>query len=136
MSKIDLNPIHNNPDLPAYFKQHILKRIDEQNGQYGLAWRLIRRFREGRYCLAQKSGGRLCLYSAKVPGDGPRGRCGWHGGTGNSGPKTAEGKKRIRDAQRLRWMRYRNSITTNAEMMGSDGGSRLHRRNIRPFSCI
>jgi hypothetical protein len=80
--------------------------------------------------------GRLCLFNAKVLGDGPHGRCGWHGGTGNSGPKTAEGKKRIGDAQRLRWMRYRNSITTNAEMMGSDGGSRLHRRNIRPFSCI
>ena len=37
----------------------------------------------------------------------PRGRCGWHGGTGNTGPKTAEGKKRIGDAQRLRWVQYR-----------------------------
>ena len=109
MTKIDLHPIHNNPDLPAYFKQHILKRIDEQNGRYGLAWRLIRRYRDGKYCLAQKADEKLCLNTAKVPGDGPRGRCGWHGGTGNTGPKTVAGKKRIGDAQRLRWARYRRA---------------------------
>jgi hypothetical protein len=57
--------------------------------------------------LANKAGGKLCLNTAKIPGDGPRGRCGWHGGTGRTGPKTAEGKKRIGDAQRLRWARYR-----------------------------
>jgi hypothetical protein len=108
MTKIvDLNPILNNPDLPRFFQQHLLKRILEQNGEYGLAWRLIRRYREGRYCLAKKAGGKLCFFSAVVPGDGPRGRCGWHGGTGNSGPKTSAGKKRIGDAQRLRWARYR-----------------------------
>ena len=107
MTNIDLHPIRNNPGLPEFFKQHILKRIDEQNGYYGLAWRLIRRYREGKYCLAQKSSGKLCLNTAKVPGNGPRGRCGWHGGTGKSGPKTVEGKKRIGDAQRLRWARYR-----------------------------
>ena len=105
--KVDLHPVRNNPDLPPFFKQHVLKRIAEHNGQYGLAWRLIRRYREGRYCLAKKAGGRLCLFNAKVPGEGPRGRCGWHGGTGNSGPKTAAGKKRIGDAQKLRWARYR-----------------------------
>jgi len=109
MTKIDLHPGTNNPDLPDYFKQHIQKRIDEHGGTYGIAWRLIRRFREGRYCLAHLSGGRLCLNSAKEPGDGPRSRCGWHGGTGNSGPKTAEGKKRIGDAQRLRWAKYRSA---------------------------
>ena len=75
--KVDLHPVRNNPDLPPFFKQHILKRIEEQKGQYGLAWRLIRRYREGRYCLAKKAGGRL-LNTAKVPGSGPRGRCGWH----------------------------------------------------------
>jgi len=107
MSPVNLDPIANNPDLPDFFKQHILRRIEEQNGQYGLAWRLIRRYREGRYCLAEKSGGKLCLNTAKVPGNGPRGRCGWHGGTGNTGPKTAEGKKKIGDAQRRRWARYR-----------------------------
>ena len=37
--------------LPDFFKQHLLKRIEERNGQYGLAWRLVRRYREGRYCL-------------------------------------------------------------------------------------
>ena len=109
MTTIDLCPIKNNPDLPDFFKAHLLKRIDEQNGQYGLAWKLITRYREGRYCLAQKSDGKLCLLSAKIPGDGPRGRCGWHGGAGNSGPKTVEGKKRIGDAQRLRWVRYRRN---------------------------
>jgi hypothetical protein len=72
-------------------------------GQYGLAWRLIRLYREGRYCLAKKVGGKLCFNTATVPGDGPRGRCGWQGGTGRTGPKTTEGKKRIGDAQRLRW---------------------------------
>jgi len=103
---VDLHPIKNNPDLPDYFKRHIEKRMQEDGGRYGDAWKLIRRYREGRYCLAQKPGGRLCLFKAVVPGDGPRGRCGWHGGTGNSGPKTAEGKKRISDAQKLRWARY------------------------------
>jgi hypothetical protein len=107
MSLVNLHPITNNPDLPDFFKRHILNRINENNGQYGIAWKLIRRYREGRYCLAKKSGGKLCLNNAKVPGDGPRGRCGWHGGTGNSGPKTLEGKKRVGDAQRLRWARYR-----------------------------
>ena len=107
MTRVDLHPVLNNPDLLPYFKQHILKRIEEQNGEYGLAWRLIRRYREGRYCLAKKSDGGRCLNTAKVPGNGPRGRCGWHGGTGRTGPKTAEGKKRIGDAQRLRWVRYR-----------------------------
>ncbi|HJO72667.1 MAG TPA: hypothetical protein QGG32_07430 [Rhodospirillales bacterium] len=90
MSKVDLHPIRNNPDLPDFFKRHLQKRIEEQNGQYGLAWRLIRRYREGRYCLAKKAGGKLCLNNAKVPGDGPRGRCGWHGGTGRTGPCLAK----------------------------------------------
>ena len=53
MTKVDLHPVRNNPDLPPFFKQHVLRRIEEQNGQYGLAWRLIRRYREGRYCLAE-----------------------------------------------------------------------------------
>jgi hypothetical protein len=109
MTKVDLHPVRNNPDLPDKFKQHILKRIAEQNGQFGLAWRLIHRFRARRYCLAKKAGGKLCLNSAKVPGSGPRGRCGWHGGTGRTGPKTVEGKLRIADAQRLRWERYRKA---------------------------
>jgi hypothetical protein len=107
MTNIDLHPIRNIPNLPGFFKHHILKRIDEQNGYYGLAWRLIRRYRAGRYCLSKKAEGKLCLNTAKVPGFGPRGRCGWHSGTGNTGPKTAEGKKRVGDAQRLRWARYR-----------------------------
>ena len=54
MTNIDLHSIRNNPDLPEFFKHHILKRIDEQNGYYGLAWRLISRYREEKYCLAQK----------------------------------------------------------------------------------
>ena len=107
MTPVDLCPVRNNPDLPEFFKQHLLKRINEQNGQCGLAWRLIRRYREGKYCLAQKAGGKLCLNNAKVPGDGPRGRCGWHGGTGNTGPKTEAGKAIISNAQKLRWAKYR-----------------------------
>ena len=112
MTKIDLHPVHNNPDLPEFFKQHLINRISEHGGHYGIAWKLIKRFREGRYCLANKSGDRLCLNSAFVPGDGPRGRCVWHGGKGTTGPKTAEGKKRIADAQRLRWAKYRLSKDT------------------------
>jgi hypothetical protein len=107
MSNIDLCPIKNNPDLPPFFQEHLRKRIVENGGYYGIAWKLIARFRNGKYCLAKKAGGKLCLSNAKIPGVGPRGRCGWHGGTGNSGPKTEEGKKRIGDAQRLRWARYR-----------------------------
>ena len=62
---------------------------------------------QGAQEIAKKSGGRLCLYSAKIPGDGPRGRCGFHGGSGNTGPKTAAGKAKISAAQKLRWARYR-----------------------------
>ncbi len=126
MTKVDPHPTRNTPDLPDFFKQHILKRIEQQNGQYGLAWRLIRRYREGRYCLAQRAGGKLCLNNAKVPGDGPRGRCGWHGGTGNTGPKTAAGKRRIGDAQRLRWARYRDAHkkTPEVEMLYVNSGAK------------
>ena len=84
MTTIDLCPIKNNPDLPLYFQVHLRKRIVENGGYFGIAWKLIRRYREGRYCLARKAGGKLCLNTAKIPGDGPRGRCGWHGGTGRS----------------------------------------------------
>ena len=107
MTSVDLHPVRNNPDLPDFFKQHLQKRIAESGGYYGIAWKLIRRYREGKYCLAKEANGRLCLNNAKVPGDGPLGRYGWHGGTGNSGPKTEEGKKRIGDAQRLMWASYR-----------------------------
>jgi len=107
MTKIDLCPIKNNSDLPLFFQEHLRKRMRENGGYYGIAWKLIRRYREGKYCLAKKSGGRLCLYSAKIPGDGPRGRCGFHGGSGNTGPKTAAGKAKISAAQKLRWARYR-----------------------------
>jgi len=113
MTKIDLHPVRNNPDLPDYFKQHIQKRIDEHGGTYGFAWKLIRRFRDGKYCLARLSGGRLCLFSAKEPGTGPRSRCGWHGGAGNSGPKTAEGKNRIATAQQSRRANFRLAKTSN-----------------------
>ena len=78
MTTIDLCPIKNNPDLPLYFQVHLRKRIVENGGYFGIAWKLIRRYREGRYCLAKKAGGKLCLNTAKVPGDGRRGRCGWH----------------------------------------------------------
>jgi hypothetical protein len=105
--KVDLHPVRNNPDLPPAFKQHLVKRIEEEDGEYGLAWRLVRRYREGKYCLAVKAGGKLCFNTAVVPGEGPRGRCGLHGGSGRTGPQTAAGKRRIGDAQRLRWARYR-----------------------------
>jgi hypothetical protein len=29
---VDLHPVRNNPDLSEFFKQHILKRIEKQNG--------------------------------------------------------------------------------------------------------
>ncbi len=83
MPLVDLCPIKNNLDLPDFFKTHLLKRIEEHGGNYGIAWKLIGRYRQGCYCLAQKSGGRLCLFNAVVPGDGPLGRCVWHVGTGN-----------------------------------------------------
>jgi hypothetical protein len=67
MSNIDLNPIQNNPGLPESFKQHILKRIREQNGKYGIAWRLIHCNREGRYCLAKRAGEKLCLNTVNAP---------------------------------------------------------------------
>ena len=35
------------------------------------------------------------------------GHCKHHGGSGNSGPKTAEGKARIAAAQVKRWEKYR-----------------------------
>jgi len=120
MTKIDLHPVRNNPDLPDFFQQHLMNRIREHGGFFGIAWKLIKRFREGRYCLANKSGGKLCLNSAVVPGDGPRGRCIWHGGKGTTGPKTAAGKKRIGDAQRLRWARYRQENDINLRRAPSE----------------
>jgi hypothetical protein len=131
MTKVDLHPVRNNPDLPDFFKQHVLKRIDEQNGCYGLAWRLVRRYREGRYCLANKANGRLCLNNAKIPGGGPRGRCGWHGGTGNSGPNTEAGKTTISNAQKLRWAKYRiakgTARTGDAELLATASGRIIYR---------
>ncbi len=56
MTKIYLCPIKNNPDLPAFFQEHLRRRIVESGGYYCIAWRLIRRYREGRYCLANKAG--------------------------------------------------------------------------------
>jgi hypothetical protein len=140
MTKVDLHPIRNNSDLPDFFKQHILKRIEEQNGQYGLAWRLIRRYREGRYCLAEKAGGRLCLNNAKIPGDGPRGRCGWHGGSGRSGPKTKAGKAKISAAQKLRWASYRiaqgNAREGDAELVASYPTHSCPIKALRQFSTV
>ena len=81
MTTVDLHPVKNNPDLPPYFKQHILKRIEEQNGQYGLAWRLIRRYRDGKYCLAKKAGGELCLNNGTVARATPDRKL-WRGGGG------------------------------------------------------
>ena len=107
MTRIDLHPVRNNPDLPEFFKQHLMNRICEHGGHYGRAWKLIKRFREGRYCLANKSDGRLCLNSAVIPGGGPRGRCVWHGGKGTTGPNTEAGKAVISNAQKLRWAKFR-----------------------------
>ena len=126
MTSVDLHPVRNNPDLPDFFKQHLQKRIAESGGYYGLAWRLTRRYREGRYCLANKAGGRLCLNNAKVPGEGPRGRCGWHGGRGNSGPETVEGKTTTSNAQKPRWGKYRiaqgTARTGNTELLAAASG--------------
>ena len=89
------------------WRWHLDEVFVKINGETFYLWRAVDNEGEGRYCLAQKAGGRLCLNTAKVPGEGPRGRCGWHGGTGRTEPKTAAGKKRIGDAQRLRWAKYR-----------------------------
>src|SRR5262245_18345249 len=46
--------------------------------------------------------GRPC----RAPGNGRDGRCKLHGGK-STGPRTAEGKERIAEAQRKRWERWR-----------------------------
>src|SRR5450755_4212623 len=46
--------------------------------------------------------GRPC----QARGLGQGGRCRFHGGE-STGPRTAEGRQRVADAQRARWARYR-----------------------------
>jgi hypothetical protein len=64
-------------------------------------YRLPKRFRCGRCGAWARSGGR--------PGQAPampNGRCKLHGSL-SSGPKTEEGRERLRAALRQRWVRWR-----------------------------
>lgn len=67
-----------------------------------------RRFaRRGRYCGAwARSRARPCHAYPMKGGV----RCRLHGGFGISGPKTAEGKARIAEAQRKAWARTREQL--------------------------
>ena len=58
--------------------------------------------RDMRLCVAKTRKGYPCVRRV-APG---RNRCVSHGGA-SSGPRTPEGRKRIADAQRERWRRYR-----------------------------
>lgn len=53
-------------------------------------------------CGAKTRKGRSCLNKSEAG----KKRCKFHGGK-STGPKTAEGKSRIAEAQRLRWAKYR-----------------------------
>jgi len=55
-------------------------------------------------CGAKTRKGRPC----KLMSEAGRKRCKFHGGM-STGPKTVEGRKRIAEAQRMRWQRYRDS---------------------------
>jgi hypothetical protein len=56
------------------------------------------------YCGAwARSRGRRC----KQAPCGPSGRCRMHSGKGDSGPRTAEGKARVAEAQRKAWARLK-----------------------------
>ncbi|MBL4749765.1 MAG: helix-turn-helix domain-containing protein [Amylibacter sp.] len=55
-------------------------------------------------CRAKTRKGRPC----KLMSEAGRKRCKFHGGM-STGPKTAQGKARIAEAQRMRWQRYRDN---------------------------
>jgi len=84
------------------------------HGQIRLSRRLVRKAAEKGLCLAQRREGRgRCLSAPTSRG----GRCRYHGGR-STGPKTAEGRKKIGDAKREWWRRQREIQAAKAELIG------------------
>lgn len=79
-------------------------------------WRAPKR-RGRQACGAKCRDGHACRAPAvwdKLTNQPRNGRCKLHGGK-STGPRTAEGKARIAEAQRERWRRWRESIPLNSQ---------------------
>jgi hypothetical protein len=68
--------------------------------------RLLRRYQPNRRCCAKTGTGKPCQMRPATP---YADRCRLHGGL-STGPKTAEGRARIAEAQRRRWARWRTLL--------------------------
>ncbi|WP_119460646.1 HGGxSTG domain-containing protein [Rhodospirillaceae bacterium SYSU D60014] len=69
-----------------------------QAGKHAKAWRVVRH----PVCGAKRKKGGRCLMRPAAE----NGRCKYHGGL-STGARTAEGRARIAEAQRRRWLRWR-----------------------------
>jgi hypothetical protein len=81
---------------------------DQTSASRGKGWRL---------CGAKTRAGGCCQVRAE-PG---KARCRFHGGK-STGPKTEEGRNRIAEAQRQRWLAFREKVRTR-DVPESGGGS-------------
>jgi hypothetical protein len=87
--------------------------------------------RRGSTCSAQTRAGHACKRRPLA-----NGRCTNHGGL-STGPKTADGRARIAEAQRLRWAQWRNVHGPKTPLLITvrevhDGLGGVHRRGDRP----
>jgi hypothetical protein len=74
-------------------------------------------WRKGRLlCGAKTRAGGCCQVRAELG----KARCRFHGGK-STGPKTRAGRARIAEAQRLRWLAYRETV--RAVRSGDETGS-------------
>ena len=73
--------------------------------------------RKGRLLCAAKTRAGGCCQVRAEPG---KTRCRFHGGK-STGPKTQAGRARIAEAQRLRWLAYRERV--RAVRNGDEAGS-------------
>ena len=84
----------------------VATRIETESMEKQLAeWRARQADRDAKLrvtCGAKTRAGHPC----KMKSEAGRTRCKFHGGK-STGPKTAEGRARIAEAQRDRWTRYR-----------------------------
>ena len=91
----------------------VATRIEAENIEKRLAeWRARQADRDAKLrvtCGAKTRAGHPC----KMKSEPGRRRCKFHGGK-STGPRTAEGRARIAEAQRKRWMRSRVTKFINA----------------------
>ena len=100
---------HCHPAAPSYRQRALCTHAINFNTRYSESYD----FTVSRRCGARMRTTGLPCQAQPVRGLTKAGelkrRCRWHGGL-STGPRTAEGKARIADAQRQRWARWRLAI--------------------------